>query len=509
VSKKPSTVFDRDWEWEQLQGFVNGKGLGVVSGRRRHGKSFLLRQLAKERKGFYHQAIELDRRPALDRFAGALAEHLGWPAAPRFNDWEQALRAAFAKSSLNESPQLVVLDEFPYLLKGAPELLSVVQLLVDDWRADGTRHNLILCGSSLSVMSTVLGAASPLNGRATLDLNLASFDYRTAGKFWNAPDSQTAFAVDAIFGGAPGYRELMDGRLPTLAPLSHKPAKAKISKSQAATTPSTEPELADWLATGPLNPAHVLFSEDDYLLREESQLTDRAHYLSILQAVAHGATTSANIAAALGRDSRSLHHSLNGLERSGFLESTDDALRDQRPVYRIVDPLVRFCRLITRPAADRLEQRRWREVMTERAPALQAGIYSPHFEHLSREWTRRFATDEQLGGQPTRVAPSVLSDAMARAKVELDVVAIQTGFNEKPRVLAIGEAKHTTAPRSMGDVLRLANARDLVTATRSTQFDTSDVKLLLFSAAGFTNDVRNEATKRNDLILIDLETLYA
>jgi uncharacterized protein len=504
VDLKPSTVFDRDWEWEQLQNFVHGNGLGVVSGRRRHGKSFLLRQLAKERQGFYHQAIELDRRPALDRFASALAEHRGWPAPPRFNDWEQALRAAFLNPTADR--ELIVLDEFPYLLKGAPELLSVVQLLVDDWRADGARHNLILCGSSLSVMSTVLGAASPLHGRATLDLGLASFNYQTAGKFWNTPNPETAFVVDAIFGGAPGYRELMDGRLPAIA--STKPSKTKSAKGLNAAS-NVGLDLADWLATGPLNPAHVLFSEDDYLLREESQLTDRAHYLSILQCVAHGATTSANIAAALGRDSRSLHHSLNGLERSGFLESIEDALRDQRPTYRIVDPLVRFCRLITRPAADRLEQRRWREVMIERAPALQAGIYGPHFEHLSREWTRRFATDEQLGGQPTRVAPSVLSDAKARAKVGLDVVAVRTGFNEQPQVLAIGEAKHTTAPRSLGDVARLETARDLVSATRSTQFDTTNIKLLLFSAAGFAADVRTEASKRPDLILIDLETLYA
>lgn len=92
--------------------------------------------------------------------------------------------------------------------------------------------------------------------------------------------------------------------------------------------------------------------------------------------------------------------------------------------------------MITRPAADRLEQRRWRDVMSEREPALQAGIYGPHLEHLSPEWTRRFATDNQLGGQPTRVAPSVLSDAKARAKVELDVVAIQSGFNGQPRVFS-------------------------------------------------------------------------
>lgn len=88
---KPEKVFAREWEWQQLAAF--SKGLGVVSGRRRHGKSFLLRELTAGRAdSVYHQAIEVDRRSALDRFARALADDHGWPAPPRFNDWEQALR---------------------------------------------------------------------------------------------------------------------------------------------------------------------------------------------------------------------------------------------------------------------------------------------------------------------------------------------------------------------------------------------------------------------------------
>ena len=452
----------------------------MVSGRRRHGKSYLLRELAAARNAFYHQAIEIDRRPAIDRFAGALAERRGWPAPPRFDDWEQALRAAFEGEA-----EFIVIDEFPYLLRAAPELLSVVQLLVDDWRQADQHHRIVLCGSSLSVMSTVLGAGSPLHGRATLDLTMTAFDYRTAATFWNAPDERIAFVVDAVFGGAPGYRELMDSRLPRRAD-----------------------ELGEWLASGPLNPGHVLFSEDDYLLREEAQFTDRAHYLSILQAVAQGATTTSNLAAALGRDARSLHHSLNGLERAGFLESLDDALRDQRPVYRLVDPLVRFCRLVTRPSVDRLEQHRWPEVLAERQAAISAGIFGPHFEHLCREWARRFASDDVLGGTPSRVGPAVLSDAKARLKRQVDLVAIASGYGERPRVLAVGEAKFTASARTMSDVARLEAVRELVRATRSNQFDVDDMKLVLFSAVGFDADTKQHGDHRSDLVLVDLPGLY-
>jgi uncharacterized protein len=73
-----------------------------------------------------------------------------------------------------------------------------------------------------------------------------------------------------------------------------------------------------------------------------------------MQVVAHGAHSTSAIAAALKRDARSLHHALNGLIRAGFLESIDDALRESRPIYRLTDPIVRFCRLVTRPNVDRL-----------------------------------------------------------------------------------------------------------------------------------------------------------
>ena len=48
---KPTDMLDRDREWASLAGFVTGSDpklkVGIVSGRRRHGKSFLLQHLAR------------------------------------------------------------------------------------------------------------------------------------------------------------------------------------------------------------------------------------------------------------------------------------------------------------------------------------------------------------------------------------------------------------------------------------------------------------------------------
>lgn len=139
---------------------------------------------------------------------------------------------------------------------------------------------------------------------------------------------------------------------------------------------------------------------------------------------------------------------------------------------------------------------------------MPAGIFGPHFAHLCREWTRRFADDQVLGGTPSRIAPAVMSDAKERQKRQLDVVALASGHGEQPRVLAIGEAKFTSAPHTMGDVVRLEQIRDLVRATKSNHFAVDHVKLVLFSAAGFDADTLRQRDLRSDLVLVDLERLY-
>jgi uncharacterized protein len=195
--------------------------------------------------------------------------------------------------------------------------------------------------------------------------------------------------------------------------------------------------------------------------------------------------------------------------RAGFIESLDDALRDERPIYRLTDPLVRFCQLITRPSVDRLEQHRWAEVVAERGPATSAGLFGPHFEHLCRTWVRRYASAATLGGTPSRVAPAVLSDARLKQKRQLDAVAIASGHNERPRILAIGEAKYTTDRRGMRDIHRLEEIRALVRSAKSAHFAVDAIKLMLFSAKGFEPEALRERDSRTDLVLVDLSDLYA
>ncbi len=59
---KPANLFDREWEWRRLVEFAADPRatptLGVVSGRRRHGKTVLLQSLTEQAGGFFFEAVE-------------------------------------------------------------------------------------------------------------------------------------------------------------------------------------------------------------------------------------------------------------------------------------------------------------------------------------------------------------------------------------------------------------------------------------------------------------------
>ena len=99
---KPVRIFGRDREWRSLADFVADDRpeatLGVVSGRRRQGKTYLLRSLAEATGGFFFEAVQATEAESLRMLGADLAAHLGSPAPFSFATWDDALGALFAYS---------------------------------------------------------------------------------------------------------------------------------------------------------------------------------------------------------------------------------------------------------------------------------------------------------------------------------------------------------------------------------------------------------------------------
>lgn len=484
---RPKELFDREREWSDLVDFVQQRGPGIrlalVRGRRRQGKSFLLRRLAAATGGLYYQALEQERSQALDAFGAAAGEHFAVPGGRlAFTSWEEAIRAVTGSRD-GDQPAAVIIDELPYLLAHSPELSSLLQREVDASRDRGSAVRLIVCGSALSVMANLLVGTQALRGRASHDVSVGSFDYRTAARFWEIGDLKVAFHVHAVLGGTPGYRDLI-----------------------ATKSPSRMSDFAGWLERGVLNPASAMFREDDYLLTEERSLSDRALYHAVVGAISAGKTSQATIAAAVGRENRAVQHPLKALEEAGFVVREDDMLRSRRPIYRLADPIVRFHHAVKRPDLARFEDRRFDDAWADAQPRLSAHVLGPHFEQLARDFTFRFASPDTVGGQVAEVGPAVINDPSKKSQHEIDVVARVRKRTGAMEVAAIGEAKHTNYRRTVNDLERLAGIRSLLV---DRDLAPPSTKLLLFSAAGFDRNLSAVAAEQSDVELIDLERMYA
>lgn len=480
---KPDDVFDRVDEWDDLAAFVTdgarGMRIGIVRGRRRHGKSFLLEHLCRAVGGAYSLALQESRAMALDHFSEGLARWLGFPVG-RFDDWVTALDTA-VDGLIQAGRSLLVLDEFPYLTAHSPELPSVIQALYDRRgpARGGPPFRLILCGSSIAVMSTLLSGNQALRGRAVIDMKMGPFSYRDAAAYWNA-DAETGFLVDSVLGGAPGYRDIVGA-------------------------PPEPGRFFNWLRRSVLNPSHALFTEPDYLLAEDPKIGERAVYHAIWEAVSGGATSPNQIASLMGMDTGTLTYHLNVMRDGGFIRYDQDLLLQRRPVITVADPVVKFHNLVVKPNLLDFEMRN-AELAWERSQAtFSSKIQGPHFEELAREWARRHGREaglEDIG----QVGTTVVACKEHRGH-EVDVVALSRGSlarSKNASITLLGEAKHTSRPRGMDDLERLRHIADLLAARG---LDTSSARYAIFSLSGFSQHLES-AAEEGHVHLLDLAGLY-
>lgn len=125
---KPDRVLGRDAEWSTLAGFVTHPDphlrLAVVSGRRRVGKSYLLRALTAIAGGLYVSAVaEEGPVAARRRFAADIARYAGISPGMVRDDagWESLLETAIDLVVQRAGPSgTVMIDELPYWMMRSP-----------------------------------------------------------------------------------------------------------------------------------------------------------------------------------------------------------------------------------------------------------------------------------------------------------------------------------------------------------------------------------------------------
>lgn len=450
---------DRQTELSRLQDcYESDQGdMVVIFGRRRLGKTELVRQSLADHDAVLYQATETTPQVQLDEFVDVAAE--SFPGVDRIKqEWESLF------GYLAEQDAVVVLDEFPYLIDADASLPSVIQRLWDQEIQD-TTATLVLVGSSISMMeeATLLGN-SPLYGRFTEKIDLRQLDFDDAREFF--PDSYTpeeqVFAW-GVFGGTPYY---LDG-----VELDH--------------------DLGSVVQRSILSQQGFLHNEPEYVLRTE--LTDPNRYFAILKAIAAGNTTSNEIAGTVGIDGKQISTYTKKLERLRLVERevpvTEDKTKSRRGRYRILDLLFRFWFRFVYGNEDRYERLGDDAYETVIEPEM-ADFVSSVFEMLCQN-----ALPDLYSGETF-----VDIGRWWYKEHEVDVV----GLTDDATMVA-GECKFTSSPLNYGALASLEDHADEI--RWSSGNGDMEREYALFARNGFTQSVREAAAERDDLQLIDLDQI--
>ena len=183
----------------------------LLYGRRRIGKSELLKHFLRqhETSGLYYECKQTSEMNNVETLSALLAEQDGYPPLG-FASMEQLLAFLFEKAC--KEKMILVLDEYPYLRQAVHGMDSILQSLLDTY-ADRSRMKLVLCGSFIETMQSLLFAHQPLYGRMTMTIRLQAMDYLDTSRFYPSFSSEDKVRLYSVFGGIPYYNRWVDETL--------------------------------------------------------------------------------------------------------------------------------------------------------------------------------------------------------------------------------------------------------------------------------------------------------
>ncbi|WP_348611698.1 ATP-binding protein [Halobaculum rarum] len=452
------TFYDRDQELDALRTSFESPECGfyVVYGRRRVGKTALLKEFCADRPHIYFLAAQEAEARQREKFIEKIAEHFD-DRVPRIGGWDEAFD--YLGEKLATEQLVLVIDEFPYLVAENDSLPSYLQSFIDE-QLQNTDSMLVLCGSSISTMeSDVLGHESPLYGRRTGQIDLQPFSFQQAREVIGY-DIEDAIRSYAVTGGTPMYLTLFDYDLP----------------------------LGENIRTQMLSPTAVLYNEPEFLL--QSELRNPARYMSILEAVATGHTTPNEIAGATGIDSGPLSKYLQTLRRLRLIDRavpvTASAKQSKRSRYRVADEFLRFWFRFVEPNRSSIEEAPKVVFDGTIEPTLPDHV-APTFEDVCEEVVWEKIRRGEL-------APYSEVGRWWYGEHEIDIVGLAP---DDDRIL-LAECKWTSDPVGHSVASQLREKAPHVRWGPETR----EEEFALFSKSGFVDGLADDLT--DDWSLIDL-----
>lgn len=447
---------NRERELGVLKDFASRPGFQFlpIYGRRRVGKTALIRKFMEKQGGIYFLCRQVAEKVQLTSLAAVVGEYFEDPFVIQrgFGSWDQFFDYLTSRTSQKPEKLVLVFDEYPYLTASTRGISSIFQQAIDE-KLGQLNILLILCGSHMGMMEReVLAYPAPLYGRRTGQLQVTPLDYTDVAGFFPGHSPRDQVSLYAVCGGIPAYLEKFDPGL----------------------------SVRDNLIRNFGREEEFLAQEPEFLLRQELQ--EVRYYYSIVLSLAKGNRKLGHIVNDTGLDKALIGKYLKVLNDLRIVEREVPVLeanpaKSKKGLYRIQDNLFDFYFRFIFPNRHLLGLEDGNRLYKEKIEPEFDQYVSFKAEEAARSILRReFPQLERIGRQWDR-------------NTEIDLLALDP--DDKLHVVA--EVKWWKRKK-----VGLSELRELQAKASNFELDQKKLKYALFSASGFSSPL-----KREEVLLFD------
>ncbi len=432
----------------------------VIFGRRRVGKTTLIKEFVKNKDYIYFQADLQNEVLQIQRFKSIFSEKYKDINLfdTEFNSWD-GLFAFFFKDRVNKKDKklIIVIDEFQYLVKVNPSIPSIFQRIWDDILSK-SNVMFIISGSSVSMMyQSVLNYNSPLYGRRTLQINLKPMGFFEFKKFFNNQELKKIFEFYSVIGGVPKYVELLDLK-----------------------------KTLEWnIENRILNKSEFLYFEPKFLLNED--FNNLTNYFSIMEAISSGEHKIGNISKRLKVKVNNLSSFIDKLILVELIErevpvTEENPSKSKKGLYFIKDNFIKFWFTFVFPFQSYIEMDNIKFVMDKVKKSFNNYV-SRNFEKVSTE----FLIKSRIPFEFMKIG------RWWNKNNEIDIVGI--GENK----ILFGECKYSENRVGKKVLDELIGKSGLVEG-----YENYEKYYVIFSKNGFKKELLNYGLKMKNLFLFSI-----
>lgn len=453
----------REKELEKLNRlYMSGQfEFAVVYGRRRVGKTTLIKEFMKDKNGIYYMSVEGTKRENLtglskvflsgDTISSHTAEFSGYEAVFEHID----------KLAEKGERLIITIDEFPYLAESYPSVSSMIQSHIDQCWKD-SRIFLILCGSSMSFMEEqVLGYKSPLYGRRTAQFKIHPFTFWEAREMLKGFNSGQAAVIYGVTGGIPEYLSRIN------------------------------PEISvdDNILQLYFDESGRLFEEPVNLMKQE--LREPMTYHSIVAAIAGGAGKLNEIATKTGLETSGCSNQLSSLIALGIVKKEvpiTESDSSRKTLYTLSDSMYFFWYRFVRPNLSSISRGVGQQVYNAIVKPQMNDFMGTVFEEICKQYLYLPCIYERLPFTVGNMGRWWGNNSKEKRQEEIDIMSVS---GEKA-LLCECKWRNEKTDRKVLDTL----------LERGKLFSYPEQYYYLFSKSGFTDNVLEYAAQDDRINLV-------